>query len=177
MSADGWSDIERGAIVAFLSPRELASGSHPARATAYAKRCVALPGDTVRIDERGLRVRRENRNSVSYRSYSVSDARRQEQEWIVPSKGDTLRHGVTSRDQLRRIIRRDGHRVSFPENSLQVDGQRRKYYIVEQDYYFVLGDSPDMSRDSRHWGLVPEKNLVGKVLGIVWPLRVGDNLS
>jgi len=63
------------------------------------------------------------------------------------------------------------------ENSLQVDGQRRKYYIVEQDYYFVLGDSPDMSRDSRHWGLVPEKNLVGKVLGIIWPLRVGDNLS
>lgn len=95
----------------------------------------------------------------------------------MPRKGDTLRRGPVSRDQLRRIIRRDGHQVSFPESGLRVDGRRQKYYVVEQDYYFVLGDNPDMSRDSRHWGLVPEKNLVGSVLGIVWPPRIEDRLS
>lgn len=75
MSADGWSDVERGAIVAFLSPQELARGSHPARATTYAKRCVARPGDTVRVDDSVLRVRRGNGNSVSSRRYSVSERR------------------------------------------------------------------------------------------------------
>jgi signal peptidase I len=96
---------------------------------------------------------------------------------LYPPEAIPLRHGSVSKEQLRRVVRRDGHRVSFSENGLRVDGQRRTYYVVEQAYYFVLGDNLDMSQDSRHWGLVPETNLVGPVLGIVWPLRIGDSLS
>jgi signal peptidase I len=42
---------------------------------------------------------------------------------------------------------------------------------IEQGYYFVLGDHRNNSSDSRHWGLVPKKYIVGKVKLRWWPLR------
>jgi signal peptidase I len=38
-------------------------------------------------------------------------------------------------------------------------------YTVPADSYFVLGDNPDKSSDSRFWGAVPRKNILGKVIG------------
>lgn len=47
-----------------------------------------------------------------------------------------------------------------------------------KDEYLVFGDNPRNSRDSRYWGPVPRKNIVGKAPRIYWPLnRIGQSLG
>ncbi len=50
-------------------------------------------------------------------------------------------------------------------------GQEGKIIVVPANSYFVLGDNSSNSRDSRYWGFVPRKNLVGKAMLIYWPLN------
>lgn len=64
-----------------------------------------------------------------------------------------------------------------------IDGTVRFYYnkgmlakenqkiTVPGDSLFVLGDNSRSSLDSRYWGFVPYKNLLGKAIVIYWPLK------
>ncbi|MCE5308340.1 MAG: signal peptidase I [Acidobacteriales bacterium] len=40
--------------------------------------------------------------------------------------------------------------------------------VVPPDNYFAMGDNRDSSLDSRYWGFVPRKNIIGKPLIIYW---------
>ena len=42
--------------------------------------------------------------------------------------------------------------------------------VVQESYYFVMGDHRNNSSDSRHWGQVPEKYIIGRVQLRWWPL-------
>jgi signal peptidase I len=41
--------------------------------------------------------------------------------------------------------------------------------VVPQGYYFVMGDHRNNSSDSRHWGFVPRRYIIGKVQLRWWP--------
>ena len=43
--------------------------------------------------------------------------------------------------------------------------------VVPEGYYFVMGDHRNNSSDSRHWGMVPKRYIVGKVKVRWWPLQ------
>jgi signal peptidase I len=42
--------------------------------------------------------------------------------------------------------------------------------VIPEGYYFVLGDHRNNSSDSRHWGMVPKKYIIGRVQLRWWPI-------
>ena len=42
-------------------------------------------------------------------------------------------------------------------------------YTVPADHYFMLGDNTRFSADSRVWGPVPRRNLIGRPAIVFWP--------
>ncbi len=88
---------------------------------------------------------------------------------VVPAKGDTLRIDMDNLPLYDRIMSiYEGHTLSVDGNLLLIDGSPLKSYLVEQDYYFMLGDSRHHSADSRYWGFVPQDHLVGRAARIVF---------
>jgi signal peptidase I len=45
--------------------------------------------------------------------------------------------------------------------------------MIPEGYYFVMGDHRNNSSDSRHWGFVPKKYIIGKVQLRWWPVPNG----
>jgi signal peptidase I len=43
--------------------------------------------------------------------------------------------------------------------------------VIDEGYYFVMGDHRNNSSDSRTWGFVPKKYIIGKVQLRWWPIK------
>jgi signal peptidase I len=48
-------------------------------------------------------------------------------------------------------------------------GQEGQVVEVPEDMYFVLGDNSASSHDSRFWGFVPKRFMIGQAICIFWP--------
>src|SRR5215470_6412859 len=87
---------------------------------------------------------------------------------------------------VKRVIAKEGDTVRIVDGHVDVNGiplqddyvpqEFRSHddwgpQVVQQGYYSVMGDHRNNSSDSRHWGPVPKKYIVGKVKVRWWPLQ------
>jgi len=156
----------RGDIVVFHFPEELE--------TDYVKRLAGLPGEKIEIsngdifiDDRA--VLQPQMDKVYYTNAGEFGERGK--PVLIPSAGMDIPLRQDNRWYWEEVVRVDGHRIEVNDGEILIDGESREVYTVEQDYFFLLGDNSRSSRDSRFWGFVPRKYLVGEVFFIYWPPR------
>ena len=86
---------------------------------------------------------------------------------------------------VKRVVAEEGDTVRIEEGQVYVNEKLqsdlfvppefRSYEnhgpeVVQESYYFVMGDHRNNSSDSRHWGQVPQKYIIGRVQLRWWPL-------
>ena len=109
-----------------------------------------------------------------------------------PKRGDIIVFVYPAnpkKDFIKRLIGLPGETIQIKDGSVFINGEELKslqtiterYYYNEGMYgeglikipdntYFVMGDNTRNSKDSRFWGFVPKKNLLGKAFFVYWPL-------
>jgi len=110
-----------------------------------------------------------------------------------PQRGDVVVFGLpqeTSRDLIKRIVGLPGETVKLSKNSvIIINTEHPEGFTLTEPYlspenlggatdmqvtlganqYFVLGDNRRVSADSRSWGTLPRKDIVGRVLLRLYP--------
>ena len=94
------------------------------------------------------------------------------------------------KDFIKRLVALPGETLEISNGMILIDNKavdkdsvmRERYYYnrgdfgvegqtmeVPLDAYYVLGDNSISSRDSRYWGFLPKKYLIGKAFLLYWP--------
>lgn len=90
---------------------------------------------------------------------------------------------------VKRIIGLPGEKIEYKDNTLYINDKPYNepfikdvftedfslkdlgYEIIPKDKYLVLGDNRENSTDSRNFGLVSKKDIIGKTIIRFWPLN------
>jgi signal peptidase I len=146
----------------------------------YIKRVVGLPGDVIQYHNKRLslngKVLNVNGEDDFIYTLQTKDENNQDrdvtiqalryQEALGEAKHDILVHDLVNQ---------------YASDSLGARLMSGQSITVPQGHYFAMGDNRDNSSDSRVWGFVPERNLVGKAFYIWFNFdkfsRIGNTIQ
>ncbi len=114
-----------------------------------------------------------------------------------PARGDVIvfiAPPQPTQDYIKRVVGLPGDTITIENTTVIVDGvtlnetyvdpknQGNQYdfkhiynLVVPRNDYFVLGDNRADSSDSRAWGFVPRKNIIGRAAFVYWPLQENND--
>jgi signal peptidase I len=136
-----WSDPKRGDIVVFFSPKD---------GKRLIKRVVGLPGDTLAMHQNRLFI---NGQFVKYETLKP--------EIIDQLEIDQQSHYVFVNETLTG----KQHAVMFSPSRPSLN--TFEPVIMPEEQYFMMGDNRDNSADSRFFGFVDRKLIVGRATMVV----------
>ena len=130
---------ERGDIVVFHYP--VYTGVD------FIKRVIGLPGDRISYIDKVLYINGKKMPQTFVRNKVVLDDSPTDPVKIYQENLGKVKHNI----------------IDMPWRK----SMNFRNLVVPKGEYFVMGDNRDNSADSRYWGFVPEKDLVGKAM-FVW---------
>lgn len=139
-----WGNPQRGDIVVFFSPHD---------GLRLVKRVVGLPGDTIELRNNALII---NGSAVEYQPIAEELLR------DIPADARTGR--VFASEQL------PGQTHAVSGNPAAPAMRSFAPQRVPAGQYFMMGDNRDDSFDSRFWGAVERKQIVGRATAVVMSL-------
>jgi len=145
----------------------------------YIKRVVGIPGDVVAYRDKRLSVNGQPvpLNSVGTFEYLEGGLNYVQAHRFSERLGETD-HSVLVNPKVPAIQLASVHQ--FPNRESCEYRENGFECKVPQGHYFLMGDNRDSSSDSRYWGFVPDRNIVGKAFMIWWNFgdfsRVGTKI-
>ncbi|WP_048441200.1 signal peptidase I [Caenimonas sp. SL110] len=145
---------KRGDVMVFRYP--------PKPSLDYIKRVVGVPGDEVSYLNKQLAINGQPVTKTAVADFFEEDS----MEYFKQFEEDLL-------GRKHRILN-DDRRPAFIPGAENFPGKQNCRYSVEgvvckipEGHYFMMGDNRDNSLDSRYWGFVPDRNIVGKAF-FIW---------
>lgn len=148
------NDPQRGDVMVFKYPENMTLD--------YIKRVVGVPGDTVTYRNKHLIV---NGEQVSYKALpDYLDEETLSYSKLLTENLNGVAHQILNNPRAPSYV---SNPHDFPNRDLCTYDAEGFTCKVPAGQYFMMGDNRDNSLDSRYWGFVPDRNIVGKAF-VVW---------
>ena len=143
------SEVQRGDIIVFEYPEDTS--------LSYAKRVVGLPGDRISYYNKRLKINDEEIQIRRIGDYVHKDRAIRSLQY-VERLGDR-EYAILIEPEAPAVV---PPVRAFPLSEHCAHTAEGLSCRVPDGHYFVLGDNRDNSSDSRTWGFVPARNIIGK---------------
>lgn len=181
---------QRNEIVVYSTERKL-------RRVVYLKRIAAIPHDTIKIIDKQVYINGipEAKNKFykydeiqTSRDYKNNNLYPSGTGWnedyygplYIPAKDDKIKIDSSNIVLLKPIIIKEMKATGNESKKYLEEIMNKGEYVVQNNYYFMMGDDRDNSLDSRYTGLVSEEEILGRAEFIVFNIydwsRLGISL-